>query len=94
MGDVGEYWREAKQDRKMAEWRSSMFGGKDGTHKCRHPECRAQIPSRLYACAPHWRALPRGIKSQIVQGYRNSATVWFRGHENAQDFWKGGGRGQ
>lgn len=89
MGEVGEYWRDAKEYQKMVKWRSSMFGEKGTIGRCHHPRCQSQISARLYACPGHWRELPRGIQSQIRNGYKKSPTVWFRGHKNAQEFWNG-----
>lgn len=88
MGDVGDYWREAKQDRKMADWKTSIFGSKNQKHKCNHPECREQIPARLYACLDHWKSLPRGIKAQICHGYKLDPLVWYKGNERAKEYWK------
>lgn len=36
---------------------------------CKWPDCRRQIPPRLFACYDHWRALPASIRRDILRAY-------------------------
>lgn len=39
-------------------------------HFCHWPDCRQQVPPKLWGCRAHWFALPASIRAAIWRTYR------------------------
>ncbi len=39
-------------------------------HTCHAPGCKKLVPPQMYACKPHWYALPKKIRDAIWREYR------------------------
>jgi site-specific recombinase XerD len=39
-------------------------------HTCHWPECKVRVPAVMWACTPHWNALPMHLKDLINATYR------------------------
>lgn len=44
-------------------------------HFCHWPDCREQVPPKLWGCRAHWYALPLLIRRAIFQAYRPGQEV-------------------
>lgn len=40
------------------------------SHTCHAHGCTRRVPPRMFACLPHWRALPRKVQRAIWREYR------------------------
>lgn len=40
------------------------------THTCHAHDCETPVPSRVFACRPHWFLLPENIRAAILREYR------------------------
>jgi hypothetical protein len=40
------------------------------SHTCHAPGCNRLVPPKMFACKPHWFALPERIRSAIWREYR------------------------
>lgn len=38
-------------------------------HFCHWPDCREQVPPKLWGCRHHWFALPKSIRDAIWRAY-------------------------
>lgn len=38
-------------------------------HACHHPFCDARVPTRMFLCRAHWKALPRVFQRAIWREY-------------------------
>lgn len=38
-------------------------------HKCHWPECRKEVPPRLWGCNQHWFMLPAVLRGRIQRAY-------------------------
>lgn len=36
---------------------------------CKWPDCRRQVPARLFACRDHWFTLPSSTRRDILRAY-------------------------
>lgn len=54
MGDKARYVKSQRQDR---------------FHTCHWPGCEKQCPPALWGCAPHWFALPKGLRAKVWAAY-------------------------
>lgn len=45
------------------------------THCCAADRCYIRVPTHLLMCTPHWRAVPRDIKSAVLRHYRRGQTA-------------------
>ena len=45
------------------------------THTCHAPGCRTAVPPKMFACRPHWFALPRQLRDAIWATYRPGQEV-------------------
>ena len=41
------------------------------THECPHPRCGQQLPMHLFACKPHWHAIPRMLRTALNRAWEN-----------------------
>lgn len=48
------------------------------SHRCHAHACRAQVPPRMFMCAPHWRRVRPELRAAIWREYR-------AGQERRQD---------
>lgn len=59
------------------------------SHECPAEPCTAQVEDTMFACRPHWYALPKKIRDDIWAGYTGgdaeahkeamiAAAVWYR----------------
>lgn len=49
-----------------------MTGSSEGasmSHKCHWPGCNITVPPKLFACKPHWYALPAHLRAKIWRTY-------------------------
>jgi hypothetical protein len=44
-------------------------------HMCHAPGCRTPVPPKMFACRPHWYALPRRLRDAIWATYRPGQEV-------------------
>lgn len=40
------------------------------SHTCHWPDCRKQVPPKLWGCREHWFALPKHLRDGIWRAYR------------------------
>ncbi|WP_233866699.1 hypothetical protein [Paraburkholderia adhaesiva] len=40
------------------------------SHRCPWPGCRTAVPSTMWGCPQHWRALPNDLRAWIGRAYR------------------------
>jgi hypothetical protein len=40
------------------------------SHACHAPSCKRQVPPHMFACRPHWLALPQKMRRAIWREYR------------------------
>ena len=55
------------------------------TRKCPYPGCNRLIPSRMFACFPHWRSIPSHLKRRVFDLYEG----WKLGDLNATTLQEG-----
>lgn len=39
-------------------------------HKCPAPACEAMVATELFACRTHWFALPRELRTALLQAWQ------------------------
>ncbi len=39
-------------------------------HTCHWPDCRQQVPPKMWGCKDHWFSLPKHLRSRIWATYR------------------------
>ena len=44
-------------------------------HLCHAPGCKTPVPSKMFACRPHWYALPKPMRDAIWATYRDGQEV-------------------
>ena len=44
-------------------------------HLCHAPGCKTAVPPKMFACRPHWFALPKAMRDAIWATYRDGQEV-------------------
>lgn len=68
MGDIGDYWREARDHREARRYARKACGA--SAHRCHWPSCNRVVPPRLWGCRKHWYRLPADLRARIWETYR------------------------
>ncbi len=54
-----------------------LFGDrrKGPVHLCHAPGCNKEVPPAMFACKPHWFALPKKVRDAIWREYRTGQEI-------------------
>ena len=44
-------------------------------HRCPSPGCTARVPSGRFACRSHWFTIPKPLRDELWQAYRNHGVM-------------------
>ena len=47
------------------------------THKCPHPNCDVQLPTHIFACKPHWFAIPKNLRNALNRAWHDGDTATY-----------------